>query len=205
MALLGSTIVAAARPYIGRWTYIFGGTPNPPRVLEGDCSSWVSMILGYHLRLALPGGKWGDPGFPPNSHGPVVSDYIAWPGAVNVGTPQAGDLVCYGPNEHIGFATGTRDASGGDEFISALNPSLGCRIEPILGGAPGPVTYRRITGVAGVGLPGPVGAAAGGGGGSVVAPLVAVLAFAATALGVLGVAVVAAAVLVPLLARKIMS
>ena len=198
MALLGSTIVAAARPYIGRWTYILGGTPNPPRVLEGDCSSFVSMILGYHLRLALPGGKWGDPGFPPNSHGPVVSDYIAWSGAVDVGTPQAGDLVCYGPNEHIGFAI---DAT---MFISALNPSLGCRIEPILGGASGPVTYRRITGVAGVGLPGPVGAVAGGGG-SVVAPLVAVLAFAATALGVFGVAVIAAAVLVPLLARKVMS
>lgn len=196
--LLGSAIVAAARPYAGRWTYVFGGTPNPPRVLEGDCSSFVSMVLGYRLRLATPGGAWGAPNMPPNAHGPVVSDYIAWGGAVDVGTPQAGDLVCYGPNEHIGFAV---DA---DFFISALNPSLGVRVEPIRGGAPGSIVYRRITGVAGAGLPGPVGAGAGMGG-KAVAPLVAVLAFAVTALGVFGVAVVGAAVLVPLLARKVMS
>lgn len=199
MALLGSAIVAAARPYIGRWTYVFGGTPNPPGVLVGDCSSFVSMVLGYRLRLALPGGKWGDPGFPPHSHGPVVADYIAWGGARDVSTPQAGDLVCYGPDEHIGIAT---DA---DNFISALNPDLGVRVVPILGGAPGPIYYRRVTGVAGAGLPGPVGQLAGAAGGTVAGPLIAVLVAAGAAVGLFGLAVLGAVVVVPLLARKVMS
>lgn len=199
MAILGNVVVAAANAYIGRWTYVFGGTPDPPQVLEGDCSSFVTMILGYRLRLAVPGGHWGDPGMPPRAHGPVVSDYIAWNGAVTVGAPQAGDLVCYGPNEHIGFAI---DA---DTFVSALNPSLGVRVEPIRGGAPGDITYRRVTGVAGIGLPGPVGQATGGTSGRAAAPIIAVLTFAATALGVFGIAVLGAAVLVPFLVRKVVS
>lgn len=195
--LLGSTIVAAARSYVGRWTYIFGGTPNPPQILEGDCSSFVTMILAYRLRLAAPEGNWGDPNMPPHQHGPDVAAYIAWRGAVDVGTPQAGDLVCYGPNEHIGIAI---DAT---TFVSALNPDLGVRVEPILGGAPGVLIYRRVTGVAGPGLPSPVGALTGGTAGRAAAPVIAVLAFAVTALSVFGLAVVAAAVGIPLLARKV--
>ena len=197
MALLGSMIVAAARQYVGRWTYVLGGTPAPPGRLEGDCSSFVSMILGYHLRLATPGGSWGAPDMPPNQHGPVVSDYIAWSGAVDVGIPQAGDLVCYGPNEHIGFAV---DANN---FVSALNPDLGVRVEPILGGASGPIIYRRVTGVAGAGLPFPVGTT--GRTGQAAAPLIAVIAFTATALGVFGLAVLGAAVFIPLVVRRVMS
>ena len=198
MALLGRTIVAAAMRYVGRWTYVFGGTPAPPGKLEGDCSDFVTLVLGYELHLMTPGGMWGAPDMPPNAHGPVVSDYISWSGATTVSTPQVGDLVCYGPNEHIGFAI---DA---DNFVSALNPQLGVRVEPIRGGAPGDIIYRRITGVAGAGLPGPVGMASGAAG-RAAAPVVAVVAFAVTALGVFGLAVAGAAVLVPLLVRKAMS
>jgi hypothetical protein len=148
----GQAIANAAESYIGRWTYVFGGIPNPPKVLAGDCSSFVSTVLGYNLGLALPGGKWGAPGFPPGAHGPVVEDYAAWTGATTVGTPQAGDLCCFvgaGANGHIGIALDS------DRMVSALNPQQGCVETPIVGyGPPGaPLIYRRIAGL-------PAGAAA---------------------------------------------
>src|SRR5215475_10948716 len=73
--------------------YVWGGTGARPG--DWDCSSYVSYVLGHDLRLALPGGKWGAPGFPPNSHGPVVTDYAEWKGAVTVSAPARGDLVCF--------------------------------------------------------------------------------------------------------------
>lgn len=139
MPVTPDQVAGAAETYIGKWTYVFGGTPNPPRVLVGDCSSFASMILGYRCKMVLPGGIWGDSGHPPNEHGPNVAAYIGWAGAETVqGAPQRGDLVCYGPNEHIGIATDSQN------FVSALNPDLGVRIEPIAGGASGSLVIRRI-------------------------------------------------------------
>ena len=62
-----------------------------------DCSSFVSYVLGHDLGLALPGnGRFGEPGYPPNSHGPVVVDYANWQGARTVpAPPQPGDLCCF--------------------------------------------------------------------------------------------------------------
>ena len=184
----GRAIAAAARSYEGRWSYVFGGAPAPPRRLEGDCSSFVTTVLGYNLRLALPGGKWGQPGFPPNSHGPVVLDYATWAGARTVGTPQAGDLCVFagaGANGHIGIAVSS------DRMVSALNPQQGCVETPIVGyGPPGaPLIYRRILGVP-EGLPELASAASSAASG---ANPVAALLVAAT-LGLVAVAVVAVGV-----------
>ncbi|SRR6266487_4263456 len=87
---------------------------------------------------------------PPGSHGPVVTDYASWAGATTVGTPAAGDLCIFLPDQHIGIAVNAT------EMVSALNPSLGTRRTPIGGAAGGSLIYRRINGIAGGGAVPPV-------------------------------------------------
>ncbi len=78
---------------------------------------------------------------PPGAHGPVVSEYLSWSGAADVTTPQAGDLVIFGPDVHIGIAI------SGNQMISALNGTLGTNVSGIKGTAGGSLSYRRLTGV----------------------------------------------------------
>lgn len=156
-SILGAAIAADARRYEGQ-TYVYGGPADRPG--DWDCSSYVSYVLGHDLRLGLPGGRWGDPGFPPNAHGPVVLSYVDWTGAYAVPLPSAGDLCCWageGPDGHIGIAIDQ------DHMISALNPSLGVMITPIQGTGPAsaPLVYRRLRGVVG-GPVFPVGGPSGG-------------------------------------------
>lgn len=151
----GAEIAADAARYLGLG-YVFGGDAYRPGVW--DCSSFVSYVLGHDLDLALPGGRWGEPGFPPTAHGPVVVDYANWGLAHTISPAQAapGDLICFvglGASGHIGIVTGR------NQMISALNPSIGTARTPIQGYGPygAPLVYRRILGVkAGVppGLPG---------------------------------------------------
>lgn len=152
--LLGSAIAADAKRYVGKG-YVYGGPADRPG--DWDCASFVSWVLGHDLKLPLPGGRWGQPGFPPHAHGPVVLDYAAWRSARDVPVPQAGDLCCWvgaGPDGHIGIAISA------SQMVSALNPSLGVEVTPISGTGPAtaPLVYRRLSGVApgGLSLP-PVG------------------------------------------------
>jgi cell wall-associated NlpC family hydrolase len=137
----GDQIASAALKYKGAG-YTYGGPAAHPG--DWDCSSFVSYVLGHDLGLSLPGGKWGQPGFPPGSHGPVVESYAAWRGAVTVQAPGArGDLVCFvgvGPNGHMGVVLGP------DQMVSALDSASGTLVTPIAGyGPPGaPVVYRRV-------------------------------------------------------------
>lgn len=126
----GDEIAADALRYIGR-PYVWGGW---------DCSGMVSHVLSADLGLPIPGyPAAGFTGPPP--HGPVVSDYIAWAGARTIpGPPAAGDLVCFGPDVHIGIALSAT------MMVSALNPQLGTQRTPIGVTAPGQVIYRRVTG-----------------------------------------------------------
>jgi hypothetical protein len=140
VAIPGSVIAASALRYVGKG-YTYGGNASAPG--DWDCSSFVSYVLGHDLRLALPGGKWGDPGYPPNAHGPVVLDYASWPGAITVNAPVAGDLCVWagaGPNGHIGIAVNS------SEMVSALNSQQGTVRTPIAGYGPSGValTYRRL-------------------------------------------------------------
>lgn len=141
--ITGTAIAADARRYTGKG-YTYGGdcSGGPG---DWDCSSFVSYVLGHDLRLPLPGGRYGEPGFPPNAHGPVVTSYARWTGAVTVHAPQAGDLCCFvgeGPNGHIGIAV------SGTHMVSALNTQTGTVLTPIQGfGPPGaPLIYRRVSG-----------------------------------------------------------
>jgi cell wall-associated NlpC family hydrolase len=138
----GGQIAGAAMQYEGgryRWG---GGGPFPTP--GGDCSGFVSWVLGHDLGMTLPGGLKG---FNGRSHGPVVLQYAAWSGAVKVkGTPQAGDLCIWaGPSAagHIGIAI------SGTQMISALDQQQGVAISRIQGGGPpSPFMVRRVKGSA---------------------------------------------------------
>lgn len=143
--ITGAQIAADAARYIGLG-YVFGGIADRPG--DWDCSSFVSYVLGHDLGLALPGGRWGEPGFPPTSHGPVVVSYANWTLALTIPESQAapGDLVCFvglGASGHIGIVTGH------NQMISALNPDMGTLRSPIVGYGPygAPIIYRRILGI----------------------------------------------------------
>lgn len=141
-----ASIAADALQYAGAG-YVFGGPADRPG--DWDCSSFVSYVLGHDLGLLLPGGgRYGDPGYPPNTHGPVVLSYASWAGAVPVASPQAGDLCLWpgvGANAHMGIAIGPT------RMISALNPQLGTMVTDIQGAGPSGVrvVFRRVTGAPG--------------------------------------------------------
>lgn len=173
MAVSAAQITTDAKRYVGRG-YVYGGDASAPGLW--DCSSFISYVLGHDLGLALPGGKWGDPGFPPHDHGPVVTSYADWSGAHPVASPQPGDLVCFvgeGASGHIGIVLGP------DLMISALDPADGTKITPIEGYGPAgaPIVYRRILGVP-AGPPQPGTPHPGGGTSTGATALVAVLVLA---------------------------
>ena len=183
----GGQIAADAERYIGLG-YVYAGDASSPGVW--DCSSFVSYVLGHDLGLELPGnGRFGEPGYPPTSHGPVVVDYANWNGAqtINFGQERPGDLAVFegvGASGHIGIVVGS------NLMVSALDTAQGTCKTPIVGYGPSgaPLFYRRILGVpAGPGIPGRPG-----GGGGVTAPMI--LAFVVIA-GMIGAAFIGAALL----------
>ena len=114
----GSAIADDALRYTGH-PYVWGG---PANVNGGwDCSSFVSWVLGHDLGMAIPGGSWAQATGSGTSHGPDVARYVLWGGATGVprAQVQAGDLILWPPNEHVGIATSNT------MFVSALNQSLG--------------------------------------------------------------------------------
>lgn len=177
----GNQIAADALRYRGAG-YVYGGSAARPG--DWDCSSFVSYVLGHDLGLALPGGRFGQPGFPPNAHGPVVTSYAGWSGAVTVRTPARGDLVCFvgeGVNGHIGIVLGP------NQMVSALDTASGTLVSPIAGyGPPGaPIVYRRV-----------MAAAAGTAAGRVTAATTTAATVTSQALGGLGLGAVAESMLI---------
>jgi cell wall-associated NlpC family hydrolase len=115
-----NAIAAAAQQYIGKG-YVWGGSANQPG--DWDCSSFVSYVLGHDLGLPLPGGHWGDPGFPPNSHGPTTGSYLLYGGPIDSLAVQAGDLVVW--SSHMGIAISNT------QIVSARDPQEGVGISTI--------------------------------------------------------------------------
>lgn len=133
---------------VGQLRYVFGGAPNNGGV---DCSSFISLLIGKKLGLAIPGFKRGT--YTGATHGPVVLEYAVTSLAQHVNAPPSpGDLCIWpgaGPLGHIGVAiSGTR-------MVSALNPSKGVANTPIHGyGPPGvAVIFRRYKAAGDGGLP----------------------------------------------------
>ena len=132
----GSRIASTALSYVGTG-YVFGGRADHPG--NWDCSSFVSWVLGHDLGMPLPGGKWGDPGFPPHTHGPTTHQYLLFGQPVSHSQARPGDLVV--SSEHIGIVL----ADG--QYVSARTPALGTGVSPLnVGSFPGgnPV-FRRVT------------------------------------------------------------
>lgn len=134
----GNALSSDALQYVGH-QYVFGGAPGIDGKGPWDCSSFMNWVLGHDFGLKLPGSLRA--GYDGTSHGPVVASYATWGNAVTVPSPQAGDLVLYLPNVHIGMATSPTT------FVSALNPGLGTLNGPIKGAAPGAIMYRRVIGI----------------------------------------------------------
>ena len=132
----GERIAAQSLKYMGA-SYVFGGPAD--RVGNWDCSSFVSFILGHDLGYPLPGGKWGDPGMPPHTHGPTTHNYLLWGKPVSAAQAQKGDLVV--SSEHIGIVVGP-----GGSYMSAKAPLLGTNLgnyaQSFPGGSP---VFRRVT------------------------------------------------------------
>lgn len=142
--LTGRQIANAGLAYVGNG-YTFGGRADRPG--DWDCSSFVSYVLGHDLGLILPGGgRYGDAGYPPNIHGPVVVSYYGWAGATQLPAgqlPAAGDLCIWngiGALGHIGIATGA------GHMVSALNHQAGTVQTPITGYGPAgaALTFHRL-------------------------------------------------------------
>jgi len=132
-----NSIATDAQQYVGTG-YVWGG--NASKVGDWDCSSFVSYVLGHDLGMALPGGRWGDPGFPPNAHGPTTGSYALYGTPINAADVQAGDLVVW--SSHMGIAT------DGQHVVSARDEKEGVGVDTIAGTTSSlgeTVRYRRVT------------------------------------------------------------
>lgn len=117
-----NAVVAAAQQYVGSG-YVWGG--SAAKVGDWDCSSFVSYVLGHDLGLPLPGGHWGDPGFPPNAHGPTTGSYLLYGSPIDRSALAAGDLVVW--SSHMGIAVSNT------QVISAKDPQEGVGLSSIDG------------------------------------------------------------------------
>jgi len=134
--ITGNQLADAALKYKGDG-YVFGGPADKPG--NWDCSSFVSYVLGHDLGHVLPGGgKFGDAGYPPHTHGPTTLTYMLFGTAVSRSAAQAGDLVV--SSEHMGILISST------QYVSARTPALGVGVDnlsdPFPGGSP---VFRRVT------------------------------------------------------------
>jgi cell wall-associated NlpC family hydrolase len=131
----GDAIAKAALNYLGAG-YVFGGRAD--KVGNWDCSSFVSYVLGHDLGMPLPGGKWGDPGFPPHAHGPATGNYMMFGKPVAASQVKTGDLIV--SSEHMGIVVAE------NTYVSAKTPAagtgMGLYTPSFPGGSP---VFRRVT------------------------------------------------------------
>jgi len=117
-----SGIAGIAMQYVGH-AYRYGGAPGRNGQNPWDCSSFVNYVVGVKAGMAIPGNKPGR--YTGASHGPPTGMWAAWSGMSTVkrADVQAGDILLW--VGHMGIATGH------DSMISALNPRIGTKTQPI--------------------------------------------------------------------------
>ncbi len=187
----GAAIADAALRYKGE-TYVYGGTGARPG--DWDCSSFVTYVLGHDLGMQVPGGSWAAVTGRGTQHGPVVTSYATWNGAVTIPASQIteGDLVLFvgtGTAGHMGIVLGV------DKMVSALDTAQGTLVSPIAGYGPqgAPIIYRRLRASAGGPIPQAPGMAGTGWGGLLIAAAAGLTVGAAMIAAILALAVGAAA------------
>lgn len=131
----GKVIANTAVRYVG-YGYVWGGRAAYPG--DWDCSSYVSYVLGHDLGLPLPGGRWGDPGFPPHQHGPTTYQYLNYGSPVSRSEVEPGILVVW--NTHMGIAINR------DYMVSARDPSEGVGEDFIDNDIVGEVPHFKLVG-----------------------------------------------------------
>jgi cell wall-associated NlpC family hydrolase len=126
-SVTGQMIADAALKYNGAG-YVWGGAPSKGAG-NWDCSSFVNWVIGHDLRLSIP----QDSRYDGTSHGPDVAAWILWSGVKHItgGAARPGDLLAWGPDEHIGIAI------SGTHMISAENAQRGTRTDQFSGFAAG--------------------------------------------------------------------
>lgn len=149
----GNQLVATFRSF--EWVgYTWGGScPGT----GWDCSGACNWVVADRYGLSMPGqlaGTWTCG----QGHGPVVADWIAW-GGVTLGMfgavqPLPGDLIAWGPNQHMGMAIDNT------RFVSAANPSQGtfeADIGSFFNWTPFVLRLRQVSLIGGttVGIPSP--------------------------------------------------
>jgi cell wall-associated NlpC family hydrolase len=119
----GDAIAQDIEQYVGRVKYVWGGA-SP--ATGWDCSGAVNYVLCHDLLLDIPGYRAGT--FSGAQHGPNVASWLA-SNLVQIisGSPQPGDLIAWGPNEHMGIAISATD------MVSAEDPAQGTGQSPIAG------------------------------------------------------------------------
>jgi cell wall-associated NlpC family hydrolase len=134
----GTAIAADAEKYVGKVRYVWGGA-NPKT--GWDCSGLVNYVIGHDEGLDIPGVPRSQH-FNGSFHGPDVASWLAWPGVQHVTQHQPGDLVAWGPNEHMGIVVSASDC------VSALDPALGTQRTQISVTHTGVPTYLRLRALA---------------------------------------------------------
>jgi cell wall-associated NlpC family hydrolase len=136
-SVTGKAIADDIRRYVGKVRYRWGGA-SPST--GWDCSGAVSYALCHDLKLSIPGYEGGT--FTGAAHGPNVAGYLAWDGAEKIPgpitTPAPGDLVCWGPNEHMGIAISAT------HMVSAEDPAQGTAVGEIAGFLAFPPVILRV-------------------------------------------------------------
>lgn len=136
---INGNLVSVGMSYKGKVPYVFGGAS--PK--GWDCSGMWNFILAVRFGLTLPGGIKH---FTGATHGPVVLSYLNWSGAVTVQAPAGGDLALWpgiGASGHMGLCVDQTT------LLSALNPSLGTGLTPIMSTHSGKPVFRRVLGAGG--------------------------------------------------------
>jgi hypothetical protein len=128
----GKAIAAAIERYKGKVPYRWGKAS--PR--GWDCSGAPNYVVCHICKLSIPGSQGGT--FTGQEHGPNVADWLAWDGVRPVAEPAPGDLVCWGPNQHMGIAISAT------HMISAEDPKYGTAEAAIAGFFPWPPVVLRL-------------------------------------------------------------
>jgi cell wall-associated NlpC family hydrolase len=122
---LATAIASDAATSVGRFRYVFGGSPVNGTV---DCSSFANEIIGNDQGAAIP--MYAPGTYHGQSHGPPTTVWLVWSGCFTIQRQDMmpGDLAVW--QTHMGIIVGK------ETMVSALNPQLGIMQTSIDGGAP---------------------------------------------------------------------